>query len=107
MIIAEANNQQRGEAALEGHAPLFEEVETNDLRERWQRIQGEFVDDPRASVEKADRLVASAIQRLTEIFTAEKSTLEETWSRGSEISTEDMRQALRRYRSFFDRILAI
>ncbi len=107
MIIAEANKENREEAALEGHAPLFEEVETTDLRERWQRIQGEFVDNPHASVEQADRLVASAVQRLAEIFAAEKSTLEATWSRGSEVSTEDMRQALRRYRSFFDRILAI
>jgi predicted Zn-dependent peptidase len=69
------------------------------------------VDDPQKSVEEADQLVATAIQRLAEIFAAEKARLEGTWSRGSEVSTqvstEDMRQALRRYRSFFDRILSV
>jgi len=87
------------------HAPLFEDRESNDMRTNWQRIQGDFVDDPRASVEKADELVASAIKRLAEIFAKERADLEGTWSRGGEASTEDLRQALRRYRSFFDRLL--
>ena len=89
------------------HAPLYDEHEAGDLRTRWQNIQGSFVDDPQKSVEEADKLVATAIQRLAEIFAAEKARLEGTWSRGSEVSTEDMRQALRRYRSFFDRILSV
>jgi hypothetical protein len=87
------------------HAPLFEDRESNDMRTSWQRIQGEFVDDPRASVEKADDLVASAIKRLAEIFAKERADLEGAWSRGGDASTEDLRQALRRYRSFFDRLL--
>ncbi len=105
------NNKQKMEDAVQseqtGHAPLFDEHEAADLRASWQHIQGEFVDDPHASVEQADRLVATAIQRLAEIFANEKSNLEGTWSRGGEISTEDMRQAVRRYHSFFDRILSI
>ncbi len=107
MIIAEANNQQREETALTEHGPLFEEQQASDLRERWQRVQGLFVDDPHASVEQADKLVATAIQHLTDIFTSERSTLESAWSSNNDASTEDMRQALRRYRAFFDRILAI
>jgi hypothetical protein len=87
--------------------PLFDEHEGNDLRTRWQGIQGEFVDDPKASVERADELVANSIKRLAEIFAAERSKLEATWSKGFEASTEDLRQALRRYRSFFDRLLSI
>lgn len=90
-----------------GHAPLYDEHEAGDLRTRWQTIQGSFIDDPRASVERADELVANAIKRLTEIFATERSNLEGTWSRGGEVSTEDLRQALRRYRSFFDRLLSI
>lgn len=90
-----------------GHVALFDEREIDDLRSRWQHIQGIFVDDPHASVEQADKLVATAIQRLAEIFAAEKSDLEAAWSRNNEISTEDMRQALRRYRSFFDRVLSV
>lgn len=87
--------------------PLFDEHEGNDLRGRWQRIQADFVDDPKASVEQADELVATSIKRLAEMFASERSNLESTWSRGGEVSTEDLRQALRRYRSFFDRLLSI
>jgi hypothetical protein len=86
---------------------LYDEHEATDLRTRWQSIQGSFVDDPQQSVEQADELVATAIQRLAEIFAQEKSRLQGLWHSGSEPSTEDMRQALRRYRSFFDRILAV
>lgn len=107
MIISDANLQQREENTLQHHATLFDEKDTSDLRERWQRIQGTFVDDPHASVEQADRLVASAIQHLAEIFALEKSTLDSSWSHDNGVSTEDMRQALRRYRAFFDRILAV
>jgi hypothetical protein len=87
--------------------PLFDDRETNDLRNRWQEIQGNFVDDPQASVEQADELVANSIKRLAEMFSTERSNLEGTWSRGGQVSTEDLRQALRRYRSFFDRLLLI
>lgn len=92
MIIAEANIEKREETALSEHTPLFDEPERNDLRDRWQHIQGTFLDDPHASVEQADTLVSTAIQRLTEIFSAEKSNLENAWSRaGGDISTEEMR----------------
>lgn len=96
---------------LSNHAPLFDDHEAGDLRTRWQNIQGSFVDDPQASVAQADQLVATAVQRLAEIFAHEKANLESAWSRNGgvsgEVSTEDMRQALRRYRSFFDRILSV
>jgi hypothetical protein len=99
------------ETSKQNHAPLFDDREAGDLRTRWQNIQGSFVDDPQASVAQADQLVATAIQRLAEIFAHEKANLESAWSRGSDgstaVSTEDMRQALRRYRSFFDRILSV
>jgi hypothetical protein len=109
--LVETNKQKQGEIfqpeRTADHMPLYDEHEITDMRTRWQRIQGEFVDDPHASVEQADKLVATAIQRLAGIFAKEKSDLEATWSRGNEISTEEMRQALRRYRSFFDRILTV
>ena len=87
--------------------PLFDEREGNEFRSRWQEIQGGFVDDPKASVERADELVANSIQRLAQMFAQERTNLEATWSKGGEVSTEDLRQALRRYRSFFDRLLSI
>ena len=89
------------------HEPLFPSNETQDMRSRWQQIQGDFVDEPRKAVEQADDLVAQVIQRLTQTFADERSKLEGDWSRGEEASTEDLRQALRRYRSFFDRLLTL
>lgn len=89
----------------EEHAALFPENETRDLRERWDRAQGMFVDEPRKAVEEADALVATAVKRIAELFAGERQKLEQQWDRGGDVSTEDLRQALRRYRSFFDRLL--
>ena len=89
------------------HEVLFPAADSEAFRRRWADIQTSFVDEPRPSVEKADQLVASVIQRLTQVFAEERGRLEKDWSKGSEPSTEDFRQALRRYRSFFDRLLSI
>jgi hypothetical protein len=90
-----------------GRAPLFDEAATGDLRRRWDGIQTGFVDEPRGSVEQADALVAECMQRLADTFARERQGLEQQWSRGDDVSTEDLRIALRRYRSFFDRLLAL
>ena len=87
--------------------PLFAGDDANQLRERWAEIQTGFVDEPRAAVEKADGLVAETIKQLAESFAAERERLEAQWDRGDDISTEDLRQSLRRYRSFFDRLLSV
>lgn len=92
---------------VNGRAPLFPENELGDLRQRWQNIQGTFVDDPRAAVRHADELVASLMKRLAEVFADERGKLEHEWDKGEDVSTEDLRQALRRYRSFFDRLLSV
>jgi len=87
---------------------LFADDEAQRFRSRWTDIQSEFVDEPKSSVERADQLVAETIQRLAEIFTGERSKLEHEWSHGNDgVSTEDLRLALRRYRSFFDRLLSV
>ncbi|MCU1338336.1 MAG: hypothetical protein JWO19_3917 [Bryobacterales bacterium] len=65
------------------------------------------MDEPRHAVEKADELVASVIKRLAEVFAEERGKLEAAWGKGNDVSTEDLRQALRRYRSFFDRLLSV
>ena len=87
--------------------PLFAPDQGDEMKERWGQIQASFVDEPRAAVERADGLVADAIQRLAQSFAAERQRLEGQWDRGTEVSTEDLRQALRRYRSFFDRLLSV
>jgi len=91
----------------EGHTALFVNDEAERFRNRWHDIQGEFADEPRRSVQRADELAASVIKRLAEVFADERSKLERNWSSGENVSTEDLRQALRRYRSFFDRLLSV
>jgi hypothetical protein len=88
-------------------APLFSPEETKDFRARWDAIQVSFVDEPRRVVEQADSLVAVAMKRLAEMFAAERAKLESQWGTGDSISTEDLRLALRRYRSFFGRLLSV
>ena len=88
-----------------GSTPLLTDMEVNDLRSRWTDIQAGFVDEPRRSVEQADQLVASAIQKLAEGFARERASLEKQWESGSDVSTEDLRLALQRYRTFFGRLL--
>jgi hypothetical protein len=94
-------------AREEERVALFVANESNELRARWESIQVGFVDEPRKAVESADVLVSSTIKRLTEIFADERQKLEQQWDRSENISTEDFRVALRRYRSFFARLLAI
>ena len=101
-------DRPRGQASPElERGPLFSMEETASLRLKWDSIQAGFVDEPRRSVQEADSLVAATMKRLAEQFAAERSNLEGQWDRGSDISTEDLRIALRRYRSFFGRLLSI
>lgn len=88
-------------------APLFSPQDAEALRERWNDIQTGFVDEPRPTVERADELVAELMKRLAESFAQERGDLEQQWDRGEQISTEDLRLTLRRYRSFFDRLLSV
>ena len=90
----------------EDFAPLFEQEGLEEFRSRWTTIQTSFVDDPRKAVEQADELVASMMKRLTEVFANDRSNLKREWSEGEEASTEDLRVAFHRYRSFFDRLLS-
>jgi hypothetical protein len=85
---------------------LFPTNELNDLRAKWDKAQIGFVDEPRAAVKQADELVATLVTRISEQFSATRTELEHQWDRGDNVSTEDLRQALQRYRSFFDRLLA-
>ena len=87
--------------------PLFAERESKDLFAKWDALQVEFIDEPRRAVEQADNLVATAMQRTAEIFAEERARLERQWDRGDNVSTEDLRIAMRRYRSFFRRLLAV
>jgi hypothetical protein len=89
-----------------GAAALLADEDAGGFRSRWNEIQVRFVDEPRGSVQKADGLVAEMMGRLTQMFSEERTRLESQWERGDDVSTEDLRIALQRYRSFFERLLS-
>ena len=82
-------------------------ADTSGLRSRWDDIQAAFVDDPADCVQKADTLVTEVVEQLTAAFSEARSRLEAQWARGEQASTEDLRLALKRYREFFQRLLAV
>ncbi|WP_411122625.1 hypothetical protein [Streptomyces sp. x-19] len=84
---------------------LLSADQAQDFQARWQDIQNGFVDSPRDAVHAADALVAKVMQTLAQTFTEHKHSLEEQWNRGEQVDTEGLRMALRRYRSFFNRLL--
>jgi hypothetical protein len=104
-VRAEENNPTTSD---EDFAPLFENDEAEEFRSHWLNIQSRFVDDPRASVKEADELVANVIKSITRSFADRRISLENQWNSGeNNISTEDMRVAIKRYRSFFNRLLSL
>jgi hypothetical protein len=105
--VGSARIPASGTAQDRGATPLFPNNELESLRTRWKEIQTNFVDEPRKAVEQADGLVASAMKRLAEVFADERSNLEKQWDRGDQVSTEDLRVAFQRYRTFFDRLLSV
>lgn len=92
-------------AAEEQPRPLLADEELDGFRGRWDAVQVGFVDEPRGSVQQADALVAELMQRLAQTFSDERTSLESQWEQGADVSTEDLRVAMQRYRSFFDRLL--
>jgi hypothetical protein len=100
-----AGGSPRGEPAVLGDKALVEASAGQEYRNRWADIQASFVDEPREAVTRADALVSEIIQEVADKFARERDSLESQWSRGDEVSTEDLRQAFRNYRAFLDRLL--
>ncbi|MPZ47834.1 MAG: hypothetical protein GEU75_00690 [Dehalococcoidia bacterium] len=109
-----AYGQNNQDQSLEGSkavtrdaaTPLLGDANAEGYSQQWQMIQTKFVDEPQDSVKEADSLVAEVIRELAQRFADQRERLEGQWTSGSEVSTEDLRQALRQYRSFFQRLLA-
>ena len=74
--------------------------------QRWRQIQGDFVDDPRNSVAEAHALVGELIDGIVRRFEGEREQLEQRWAEGEDVSTDDLRLCLQRYRDFFGRLLS-
>jgi hypothetical protein len=105
-LAREAGGDARRGNEPAAHEPLLDGGETSSFTARWREIQVSFVDEPRESVAQADGLVAELMQRLASSFAEERGRLEQQWEGGEDVSTEDLRVALTRYRSFFDRLLS-
>lgn len=113
-IITPAERESRHDAIVErednehqdNEHPTFTDQQTSSrVNERWSRVQAEFVDDPRKSVSEAHELVGELVQRIVDSFTEERNDLERQWSQGGDVSTEELRVCLQRYRAFFSRLL--
>ena len=115
--IAEDQEQveeRRGEGRVpagstheDDYTALSEDTEAEKFRTQWLEIQSRFVDDPRVAVKEADDLVADVIKDITRTFSDKRMTLENQWKSGDKVSTEDLRVAMQRYRSFFNRLLQL
>ena len=86
---------------------LLPKERCDELRSRWNTIQTSFIDEPRRAVNDADALVLAATKQLSDAFTDRRNQLEKQWSRGDEVSTEELRLALQQYRSFFARLMSL
>lgn len=93
--------------AVRNDASLIRQDAKRDIDQRWQQVQSEFVDDPQKSVAHAHQLVSDAVQRIVDTFTQERNQLEQQWSQGKDVSTEDLRVCLHRYREFFTRLMPL
>ena len=99
--VRDDDNRTSGDSQL-----LFDQQDATSFRERWEQVQSRFVDDPRAAVADADALVSDVTQSLTNRFADQRSGLEQQWSQGEDVETEDLRQTMQRYRTLFERLLA-
>ncbi len=103
----ERRQQQPMRAGDEQLAALFTPEMAGEFRSRWNAVQIGFVDDPKQAVRHADELVAQVMKCLAETFSSERARFEGEMDRADSASTETMRLALRRYRSFFERLLTL
>jgi len=99
--------EPRTKAHVDVPESLLPPRQADEFRSRWATIQESFIDEPRKAVKDADALVASAVKEISDAFSTQRSQLEKQWTEGDQISTEDLRLALQRYRAFFSRLLSI
>jgi hypothetical protein len=101
-----SDTSDRPQSSRADEVGLLGDGDLEDLQTRWERVQIAFVDQPRDAVQQAHDLVDDVVVRLTRTFTKQRDDLETTWTRGGDVSTEDLRLALQRYRAFFNRLLS-
>lgn len=99
------SNQPGGQPGIPGS--LFSPEQSSELQVEWEELQVGFVDDPQEAVKQADQLVATALERIAASFAQERKRLENQWSRGDDVSTEELRIVIQRYRTFLERLLSL
>jgi hypothetical protein len=102
-----ADRAGTGDTRESGATQLLDPADREAMTQRWRDIQADFVDQPQKAMKDADALVAGLMQQLAQMFSQERSQLEAQWSRGDQVSTEDLRVSLQRYRAFFERLLSV
>jgi hypothetical protein len=127
--IGTADSRRDAEAELVAREERRSQLEIRSLTqaahdryvERWQVVQSEFVDDPRAAVSTADTLIQSVMgdcgypvddfeQRAADI-SVDHPLVVENYREGHRLahaerrSTEDLRQAMQHYRALFDELV--
>jgi hypothetical protein len=106
-----ADRSAAGKPAMDRGAeqldPLFPAQVAGEYRTRWAAVQSSFVDDPRRAVREGDELVAQMMKDLAQSFATERGRLETQLGQTGETTTEALRVSLRRYRSFFERLLSL
>lgn len=110
--VIDVDGETTAEAAVTkpnpaSRTPYLAEADSERVNEQWKRVQTDFVDDPRKSVSEAHQLVSEMVERIVETFSQERNELEQQWSKGANVSTEDLRVCLQRYRTFFERLLPL
>ncbi|MEV0143942.1 MULTISPECIES: hypothetical protein [unclassified Nonomuraea] len=83
-----------------------------EVQARWRELQAGFVDDPNEAVQRADGLVGEVVEALTSALTSRTSELRRRWNDsdgddGGRTDTEQLRLALREYRTVLERLLAL
>jgi hypothetical protein len=86
--------------------PLVPQQRATEYGRRWDAVKGSFVDEPRQAVAEADQIVAELLEELQALFHNQRRDIEQGIDAES-TSTEDLRMALRRYSSFFARLLSV
>ncbi len=85
---------------------VWDQRAAQEFRTQWHEVKARFVDEPEAALEEAQQLVGRAVQQLADTLLAEQVDLDPRRG-GDAPDTEAMRVALRRYREFLDRVLAL
>jgi hypothetical protein len=105
-ILRPTGKSTRPSTAMRSSRSLSTE-DADGFRRGWDALQTGFVDDPRQAVQDADELVDRVLRSLRESLAAERSRLKAQVAQANPLPTEDLRMTLRRYRSFFHRLLSL